>query len=70
MSLLPTSQQEVLQLQRQLEGERRWSAITDKQNSEMIKALQSIRLVCQRAKAHYIEESDIDEILEITKQHV
>lgn len=36
---------------------------------EMIKAMQKIRLICFRAKSHYIEESDIDEILEVAKKY-
>ena len=37
---------------------------------ELIEALQEIKLICEKAKAHYIEESDIDEILGIAKRHV
>lgn len=36
---------------------------------ELIRAMQKIRFKCVRAKSHYIEEIDIDEILEIAKKY-
>ena len=41
-----------------------------KNMNQLIKALQEIRFVCERAKTFYIEESDIDEILEISSKYV
>lgn len=37
---------------------------------ECIKIMQRIKLICIRAKTHYIEESDIDEILDQLKGKV
>ena len=37
---------------------------------ELIKAMQEIKLICKRAKSHYVEESDIDEILELVSKYV
>jgi hypothetical protein len=34
---------------------------------ECIKTMQKIKFICDRAKCNYIEESDIDEILELLK---
>ena len=34
----------------------------------MIKSMKQIEFICDRAKRHYIEEKDIDEILEVAKQ--
>lgn len=42
----------------------------NKEIHEFIKTLQKIRFICERAKSHYIEESDIDEILELVKKYV
>jgi hypothetical protein len=38
--------------------------------ADCIKTMQEIKIICQRAKNHYIEESDIDEILELLKGKV
>jgi len=37
---------------------------------ELIKMMQEIKLICKRAKSHYIEENDIDEILELERKYV
>lgn len=35
---------------------------------DLVKAMQEIKFICERAKSFYVEEKDIDEILEIIKQ--
>ena len=37
---------------------------------ECIKTMQEIKVICQRAKTFEVEESDIDEILELLKGKV
>jgi len=70
MSLLPTNEDKLNQLEyykQQCANKDIWiNNITESLN-ECIKTMQDIKLVCQRAKSHYIEESDIDEILELLK---
>lgn len=38
--------------------------------AETVEALQEIKFICERAKRHYIEEKDIDDILELLKGKV
>ncbi|PFP65319.1 hypothetical protein COK00_12020 [Bacillus cereus] len=37
---------------------------------ECVKTLQDVRFICDRAKAHYVEDKDIEDILELLKGKV
>lgn len=37
---------------------------------ELTEVLQEIKFICKRAKRHYIEEKDIDDILELLKDKI
>ena len=54
----------------QLEVERRRLSHNDRLFHEGVKAMQEIKFICQRAKLHYIEEKDIDDILKLLEGKV